>query len=230
MGFLKKITGLFFILMFIVLFKTFLYKILGTGIKPQNSSYPVVYVDTREHNEIDKMFTDLADSGKCSNTSLNTLTDSVYITFYFPCAWKEYKENSTIPTLIKQYTITLSDSCLVGLSVDISASPTTLTPKVIKRIRNAEVLKNLTKSSGDFISFQPLEINGIKSDEVLIKKITNNPESFTFKLFTHFYYDNRIITFTYLVVSKNQLHASTIFQQYKSLFREMAKKTQMSKI
>lgn len=230
LGWIKKIVAIFAFLVLIVLFKTFLN---SASVTIQKDTDLPIYKEnyTNKNDEISNMFRDIADSGKCSYSTLNSVnSDSIDMTYYFPCSWKEYKENNDIPTLIKQYTVNLSDSCLVGLSVDISTSPVDLTATVIKKIRNKEVLKDLTKASGDFISFQLIDLGKIPGDEVITVQHKNNPQGSTYSLLNHFYYHNRIITFTYLVVSKNNLHASGIFNTYKDVFRNLIKMTKISKL
>ena len=228
MNWISRIVGIFFFLVLLVLAKTFLHKTISSNEKTEN--LPVYSTVKIEHDEIDNMDRDFADTGRCSySTTSSVNADSIDMTFYFPCSWREYDENRNIPTLIRQYSINISDSCAIALSVDISTSPVNLTEQIIKKIRTTEFLKDLTKASGDFVSFQKIELGAILGDEVMTKKITHNPESSTFSLLNHFYFNNRVITFTYLVVSKNYEYAFAVFDRYKDLFRSLVKRTKISK-
>ena len=101
---------------------------------------------------------------------------------------------------------------------------------MIKQIRNKEVLKDVTKSSGEFVSSRKISLGAILGDEVITKRIAHAPESTTYSLLNHFYYNNRIITFTYLVVSKSRSHAFAVFNRYTDMFRRLIKRTEINKM
>jgi len=229
MNWIVRIIGVSVFLVLVVLFKAFLHKTIVTHKK--NYVLPVYSNFKTENDEISNMLRDISDSGKCSYSTLKSLnSDSINMTFYFPCSWKEYDENKNLPTLIKQYATDISDTCSVGLSVDITTSRVNLTDDIIKQIRTKKVLMDLTKSSGDFVSFRSIEIGAILGDEVILKKISRNRESTIYSLQNHFYYNNRIITITYFVFSENQSHALTVFNRYIDSFRSLVKRTKISKL
>jgi hypothetical protein len=176
-----------------------------------------------DNSALGKWYKEFSDTGKCFvNTADSLNADGIKMKVYYPCSWENFSENKHVQSIIKQLIHSVSDSLMLGLTIDISGSPIEFTDKNIEIIRKESSLREMSAGHGIFVSSASLKIGGIKASEV----VTTKKSGIYFMTF-YLYHKTNIITITYSIEATNIINGSNAFAKYKGFFRLLVNKTQV---
>jgi hypothetical protein len=167
------------------------------------------------------------DSGTCFiNTKESERAIGVKMKLYYPCKWEKFSELETnFKTLIEQRVYQINNTDLVGLSFDISSYGQVFTPQMIDKLQSEEFLKKATENKGqEFISWKKVQVQSFKGDQSFTMQKTI--DGVTFFLINHIFYQDKVITITYMALSSNENNARKLFEINTPLFNSLFNKTE----
>src|SRR5436190_2060966 len=112
--------------------------------------------------------------------------------------------------LFKLFTISLVLGMLVCEGCDLNRSKTNST--------------SVQKDPDGNISKDTLEINGVKGGEIITRKILESGQ-ILYNLNIQLYYENNMVHLIYMVGAPTETEAAEVFEQQKTIFEHLAKRT-----
>jgi hypothetical protein len=166
--------------------------------------------------------------GNCViNTSGHPNAKGINMDVSYPCSWIEVKTDQDAPTLIKQVGIMPEDiNANLGLTVTITGLSDTLTGDKLDKLRDELYLKDKINAIEGTISKDTLEIDGVKGGEIITRKILESGQ-ILYNLNIQLYYENNMVQLIYMVGAPTETEASEVFEQQKTIFEHLAKRTRI---
>ncbi|GEO08290.1 hypothetical protein [Segetibacter aerophilus] len=142
------------------------------------------------------------------------------IKMFYPCSWTQKVINDT--RTVKNFTSSNKDGSAIISNLILIPTPSLLNKEQFEFAMSTSQLKKMM-NKGEVKAIQRLQFDNFEGAEILVKTETEGYYSYSF----HYYmYSNKgLMVLNYFVGSQNDTKASAIFNQSKSLFRELAKKT-----
>ncbi|TMI73484.1 MAG: hypothetical protein E6H09_06955 [Bacteroidetes bacterium] len=165
--------------------------------------------------------------GNCViNTSGHPNAKGINMDVSYPCSWIEVQTaDNDKPTLIKQVGIMPEGiNANIGLTVMIIGLNDTLTSDKLDKLRDELYSKDKINVMEGTISKDTLEINGVKGGEIITRKILESGQ-ILYNLNIQLYYENNMVHLIYMVGAPTETEAAEVFEQQKTIFEHLAKRT-----
>lgn len=141
------------------------------------------------------------------------------ISISVPCEWGKYKKQTPIDLLNFVY-----EGDMVRVTATLKSG--FLSEKDAAGIISEKGIKMLSNERGNFVSFQYVNINGVKGGEI-IKKTVMKVDNGTFYFYTisnYVYYKEKLMIIEYSIGARNKVFNDS-YSIYLSLFRKLVQKT-----